>query len=241
MFQLHRSFSKSCGNGAQLHLGILYRRLPVSQLLIPLDMGLLLGGTGPGSPADPFQFHPQDGLAFALACRLHLLTLSLQLQKAGIIGLIAINRAFVDFHNPVAYTVQKIPVMGDHDQCASPFFQIVLQPVCHVIVQMVGGLVQQQNVRRGEQHRNKRQALPLSAGKLACRLVKVPDPKAGHHGLGVAFDGPPVLVGYISSQHTFQTGQLRVKLRVLGQIPDHRMIGGGDGSLIRLLHPCQHF
>ena len=94
--------------------------------------------------------------------------------------------------------------MGHHDQCAPPFFQIILQPVGHLIVQMVGGLVQQQNIRRRKQDGNQRQTLALAAGKLACRLRKVPDSKPGHHRLRVAFNGPPVLLRHIARQHALQ-------------------------------------
>ena len=77
MFQFHRGFSQPRGNGAQLHSGILDGSLSVAQFLITLDMRFLLGGTGPCSPADPFQFHAQDGLALAFACFFHLLALCL--------------------------------------------------------------------------------------------------------------------------------------------------------------------
>jgi hypothetical protein len=55
------------------------------------------------------------------------------------------------------------PIVGDQDQGAAPLEQDILQPVDGPHVQMVGGFVQQQDVRlchqgSGQQH------LPLHAG-----------------------------------------------------------------------------
>ena len=238
--KLHRGSPHSRRNGTKLHTGIPYGGLPVPQLLKPLNMRLLLSGTGPGSPADPFQLHAQDGLALALAGVLHFLPLRLQLQETGIVGLIAVDCALVDLRNPAGHAVQKIPVMRYHDQSSLPFFQIILQPVGHLIVQMVGGLVQQQNVRRGQERRDQRQPFSLTSGKLARRLGKIPDPQPGHHRLRVALNSPPVLLRHIARQHAVQAGHLRGKFRMLGEVADHRMIGRRNGSLIRLLQPGHH-
>ena len=240
MRKLHGGLSHSSGNGTQLHGGIPHGGLPVPKFLIPLDVGLLLGGAGPGSPADPFQFHTQDGLALSLAGVLHFLPLRLPLQEAGIVRLIAVDCALVDLRDPVGHTVQKIPVVRYHDQHALPFFQIILQPVRHIVVQMVGGLVQQKDIRRRQERRDQRQPLSLAAGKLAGGLGKIPDPKPGHHRLRVAFNDPPVLLRHIARQHAVQAGHLRGKFRMLGEVADHRMIGRRNGSLIRLLQPGHH-
>ena len=115
-------------------------------------MGLLLGGTGPGSPLHPGNLVAQNGLPFALRCLGHLHALRLQGQEALIISLVAVELSLVQLHNAAHHAVQEVPVMGNHKQGAPEGFQIFLQPVSHTAVQMVGGLVQYQKIRCTHKH-----------------------------------------------------------------------------------------
>ena len=110
-------------------------------------MSLLLRGTGSGSPHEPFEFFPQDALALPLRRDLHILTLFLKAYKLGIAAGVTVNFSLIHFHNPGGHTVQEITVMGNHHEGSTETDQKVLEPLGHLTVQMVGGLVQNQDIR----------------------------------------------------------------------------------------------
>ena len=58
--------------------------------------------------------------------------------------MIGIHTAAVNFHHGIAYTLKKITVMRHHDQCMCIADQIGFQPFDHLIIQMVGRLIQNQ-------------------------------------------------------------------------------------------------
>ena len=61
--------------------------------------------------------------------------------------------------------IQEVAVMADHQHCAAVGFQIGFQPVHRFQIQMVGGFVQNQNVRAFQQQAGQAQAGLLAAGK----------------------------------------------------------------------------
>ena len=142
MGKLHRTPPKPRGNRTQNQLLLCHRSLDRLHLFNSLDMCLLLGGTRSGSPHQPFQLCPKKRFPLPLRCKLHFLPLCLQSKKARIICLIGINFSFINLHNPVGYAVEKIPVMRHHDNRPAESAQVILQPLCHGIVQMVGRLIQ---------------------------------------------------------------------------------------------------
>ena len=68
-----------------------------------------------------------------------------------IVAHVHLDFGVVDVHNVGADIVQKMPVMGHHQHRAEVFRQKILQPADGFNVQMVRGLVQQNNVRIAEQ------------------------------------------------------------------------------------------
>ena len=77
---------------------------------------LFFGPPGLGPPHDPLVLHPEDGLALALGGLLHLLLLGFQFQVLGIVGLIVADVAVGELGDPVAHPLQKVPVVGDHNE-----------------------------------------------------------------------------------------------------------------------------
>ena len=59
--------------------------------------------------------------------------------------------AAIEFQDPPGHVVQKVAVVGYSDNGTRVLLQIALQPGDGVGVQVVGGLVQQQHFRLGEQ------------------------------------------------------------------------------------------
>ena len=64
----------------------------------------------------------------------------------AVISAVKLRFALLNFHHPPDHLVQKVPVVGDGQNGALEPFQILLQPLGGPQVQMVGGLVQKEDV-----------------------------------------------------------------------------------------------
>ncbi len=62
-----------------------------------------------------------------------------------------VGLAAVQPHRDARQIFQKAPVMADQDQCAPARFQFAFQPFDGAHIQMIGGLVQQQDIRTRRQ------------------------------------------------------------------------------------------
>ena len=156
--------------------------------------------------------------------------------------------------------------MGHHDDRIFSLFQHFFQPFRHVAVQVVGGLVQNQQVGWRKQHADQRQTLFLSAGQMPACFVKIRYSQPGHHILGIGDQVSYVSVCHLLTGlqcHTFAvirkqcTGFsvkfpvfpkqclyqriLRPERRMLGQKTDHHALRPDDLALVRLFHAYQNF
>ena len=77
--------------------------------------------------------------------------------------------------------------MGDHDDTAPEAAEPLLQPLHHIGVQMVGGLIQQQHICRMNQRSTQGNPLPLTAGQGADFLVIIRQSQLSQHGLRFEF------------------------------------------------------
>ena len=93
-----------------------------------------------------------------------------------------VQLAPAQFRDVVHHPLQKVAVMGHHHQPALEPAEPVLQPGSHLRVQMVGGLIQNQHIRRVDQRRRQRHPLPLSAGERAHPLLVVRQAQLIEHG-----------------------------------------------------------
>jgi hypothetical protein len=105
----------------------------------------------------------------------------------------------------VHHPLQKIAVMGHHHQSALETAEPVLQPRGHFRVQMVGGFVQHQHIRRVDQRRRQRHPLPLSAGEGPHLLLIVRQAQLVEHGLGLIFVQLPEFLGEMQ-EYLLQNG-----------------------------------
>ncbi|MCY1514172.1 hypothetical protein D9M68_487010 [compost metagenome] len=135
-----------------------------------------------------------------------------QLQLRGALALerrivarITLELAFVDVDDDVHYAIQEIAVVGDHDERARIALEPVFEPDNGIEVQVIGGLVQQQQVGRAHQRLRQVQAHPPSAGKAGQRQVhlRLREAQAGQqlfgarvHGVGVGIGERGVDVGH---------------------------------------------
>ena len=108
-------------------------------------------------------------------------------EITGIIGFIAIQLSAVHFHDAVAHPLQEIAVVGDHDEAAPEGAQIIFQPYNTFAVQMVGGFVQQQKLRRAQQGRGQSRPLALSARQRSHRCIVILQAQPLQHGFAFIF------------------------------------------------------
>ncbi|MNQ40609.1 hypothetical protein D3C85_542680 [compost metagenome] len=91
--------------------------------------------------------------------------------KGRIVARIALELALVDVDDDVDHAVQEVAVVRDDDQRAGIALEPILQPDDRVQVQVVGGLVQQQQVGRAHQRLRQVQAHAPAAGEAGQRQV----------------------------------------------------------------------
>ena len=119
-----------------------------------------------------------------------------------IVADIELDLVVVDIHNMGTDVVQEPAVMADHDQRAREFHEEILKPGDGAVVQVVGRLVQQEDVRISEQ-RLGQQHLELVAGlELAHHhgMFFRGNSQPRQQGSGVAFRVPAVHFGKLAFQ-----------------------------------------
>ena len=133
----------------------------------PLLLGLLglfdalhpvLNGHGAaeqGAVVDAPALHPlqckaqllQLGLLLLVLLHLQVKSRLLFLNIERVVAGIEFSVSVHDLHNPVSHLIQEVTVVGDHQHRSPEGVDILLQPLHAAQIQVVGGLVQQQNVR----------------------------------------------------------------------------------------------
>ena len=139
------------------------------QLLIARQPGLGLRASALRVRADPFELRGDRALAGLLGALFLGQARLLLLQPAGVVALVGDALAAVELEDPAGDVVEEVAVVGDRHDRALVLRQVLLQPGDRLGVEMVGGLVQQQQVRRAQQQPAQRHAPALAAGELARR------------------------------------------------------------------------
>ena len=136
----------------------------------------------------------------------------------------------------VGYLIKKITVMSNHDHNALKPVEVILQPGHHLIVQMVGRLVQDQHIGRIHKGAGKGNLFLLAAGKLLHQGVMLSDAKLVQN-IPCLTLGTPVLLPFTVRHIILHNGSLW-KIRHLGQIGDPKPVLRNYLSLIGLFFPC---
>ena len=84
---------------------------------------------------------------------------ALGVEVAAVISFVSghLVAVLVEFEDGGGDRVDEVPVVGDEQHRALVCREVPLQPGQGWVVEVVGGLVEQQDVRRGEQQRGQRQ------------------------------------------------------------------------------------
>ena len=131
--------------------------------------------------------------------------------------------------------------MGDHQQGTLKFFQIVLQPVRHPAVQMVGGLIQHQKLRGGQKDAHQGDPLALSPGKSLHFCIKIVDSQLCQHSLCLALQVPYMGMAFIFPDDGLQDRISRCKPGILGKVADVQISPAHHRAGIRFLQPRHNF
>ena len=127
--------------------------------------GLRLAATGLGTTPQPGQFAPGEVPPPVLGRRGLLLTLGPGLEVGGVAALMEEVGAPVELEHAGGDPVEEVAVVGDDDQAARVGGQPVLEPGHRGEVEVVGRLVEDQQLAGGGQDPGQRHPFGLAAGE----------------------------------------------------------------------------
>ena len=129
--------------------------------------------------------------------------------------------------------------MCDHDNRTFPLVQILFQPDCHLIVNMVRRLVKNQHICRIDKCPCKCYALFLASGQMINLFVMICNPEAVQRILCFTLSSPVCSIGTVC--HIGKNCCMLRELRRLRKIGDTKSLLKNHLSLIRLFQPCNYF
>ena len=185
------------------HTGSPYREVHIPLLLNPALCPLLKVSegiypvfclAGPCARGGPYPLQlPSHKVAGTLRCSIVVGDPLLPLLKiVGVVALVRVERAVVQFKYGIADTVQEVTVVSNHKEGALGLLQIILQELYHLHIQVVGRLIHNKEIGIREKHRCNCNLLYLSAAKLAHLLIKIGKLKLCEHPLGALLKIPSI-------------------------------------------------
>ena len=152
---------------------------------------------------------------------------------------VAVRVAAAHLDDPIGQALDEVAVVRDEDQRAAVILERVEQDVLRVEVEMVGRLVEQQRVRRTQQHARHRQPRALAARQHAGLLVDVVA-REEESAEDVA-DGRHHVVGRAGPQRVVD-GEIGVEPRrlVLREVLHHHLVSLAPLTRVRRLDAGEH-
>ena len=142
--------------------------------------------------ADPVQFLAQEPLPPPLGLFVDLLSDGFGFEVSGVVPRVRKAPAIGQLDDPGGDYIQKVAVMGDKDDGARELAEKVFQPENGFGVQMVGGLVQQQQIRLGRQSAAEGHSPLFAAGERPHEGIKRRSGKGGGGRLDAGLQLPAV-------------------------------------------------
>ncbi len=112
---------------------------------------LLLAVRARGRLADPLELALVEPLLRLLLSRVRRLGGRALLQVRRVVALVGTALAVIHFEHPPRDVVEEVPVVGDGDHRALVLVEVALEPLDGVGVEVVRGLVEEQDVRMGQE------------------------------------------------------------------------------------------
>ena len=156
---------------AKLHLLLHIRAFHLlGQIIESINPTFTLGCTRFGHLSHPFQLPPK-GIAILLSLTgFNLFAHRLLLYEIAVIPLIRIQNASIQLQYFIANTIQKITIVRHQQQRQIFIAQILFQPLNHIQIQVVGRLIQNQQIGHINQNPRQSHTLLLSATQHTHRL-----------------------------------------------------------------------
>ena len=114
-------------------------------------------------------------------------------QPAGVVALERIAAAAIEFENPLGDVVEEVAVVRDGDDRARVLLQMVFEPLDGLGVEVVGRLVEQQQIGLLQERLAERDAPAFAAGELFDRRVAGRQPHRVHRDFELAVEVVGVL------------------------------------------------
>lgn len=220
-------------------------------LLVAGETGLGLGLTPLGVGPHPLQLFLEALGALLVLLALDLEAGGLLVEVGGVVALVGDRATAVELQDPLGDVVQEVAVVGDRDDGAGVLREVLLQPVHRLGVEVVGGLVEEEQVRGLDEQLAECDAALLATGEVDDRPV-AGRAAQGVHGLlqlGVEVPGVGVVQVLLELAHLFHQGVAVVGGHELGHLVEAlelaHLLGGAvlhvlqDGLRLvelRLLH-----
>ena len=159
--------------GRDVDLGLVEVRVALlgEQRLVAVQASLGLGATALGVRPHPLELLLDRALARRLGLLLHLESLLLLRQPGGVVALEGEALAAVELEDPVRDVVEEVAIVGDRHDRALVVGEVLLEPRHGLGVQVVGRLVEQQQVGLGQQQPRQGDAPPLAAAQVGDRRI----------------------------------------------------------------------
>ena len=141
-------------------------------LLVASQTGLRLGLAALGVGANPLKFFLQALGQLGILLALDLKTLLLGLQVGRVVTLVGVEVTAVNLGDPAGDVIKEVAVVSDGDDGARVGGQVLLEPQDGFGVQVVGGLIEQEQIRRLDEELAQRDAATLTTRQDGDRLVR---------------------------------------------------------------------
>ena len=146
----------------QLRVAALGRLRLRDQLFERVDAGLALGLAGARRHADPLELAGEGAAAGLVDLLLLREPVVLLLEPARVVAFPRNPVAAVELEDPARDVVEEVAIVGDRDDGAVVLVQVPLEPRDRLRVEVVGGLVEEQEVGLRQQQPAQRDAAALT-------------------------------------------------------------------------------
>ena len=200
---------------------------------------LSLRRPGLRAAAHPLQLSAIQGPPLAFCGKRHFLTRRPILQIYFVVSLVAIQLATGQLQNDIGDPIQKIAIVRHHKNRAAKLFEISFQPLDGITVDMVGRLVQDENIAGIGENTRHGDPFPLAAGQCTHFFLEVSHTELMQHGFALVI----TLCGSLRRQITdrlLQYGFVGIISRGLRQIADSHAAGQNNSAAVCLLHACRN-
>ena len=136
-----------------------------------LDPGLALSSAGLRPGAEPGEFPAGQILAGVLCCRSSFLAGGSSFEIPVVATLVDMAQASVELEHTGGDPIEHVAIVGDDHEPAREVLEFVLQPLDRIDVEMVGRLVEHEQVGIGDQCPGQRDPLLLPTRELVHRPV----------------------------------------------------------------------